>query len=191
MRFASWELRTSILLIAFLAGLMGIGVSLISSTLERKAAYASILGKHGIVALRMIGPDWYRDLMKRFGADDSSFYSLTRIGFGPPNQGYDQETPFRDGDLDSLTGTLVYYSDALRELSLSGSLITDRGIANLPRLPKLKLLILDDTRITDDVIPYLERFPSLVEVSVKRSRISKDGLREMARRLPNCKVQGQ
>jgi hypothetical protein len=190
MKLFRWRIRTSIILIALLAGLMGIGTSLRSAALDRKEAIATINRKHGTYAIRITGSAWSRELMKRFGADDTSFYNLTRINFGPRNAGYDSETPFRDGDLEEMAGTLSGFPD-LRELDLTDSKVTDRGIANLPRLPKLKLLILEGTRITDDVIPYLQRFPSLTKISVIGTKVTRSGLREIHRRCPTCEIQSQ
>ena len=166
---------------------MGIGASLRSSALKRKEAITAIDRKHGTFAIRITGPAWYRELMKRFGTDETSFYNLTRINFGPHNSGYDGETPFRDGDLDEMAGILVGFPD-LREMDLTKSKVTDRGIANLPPLPKVKLLVLDGTRVTDDVIPYFQKFPSLTEVSVIGTAVTKSGLREIIRRYPTCNV---
>ena len=185
---ARLSLRTALGLIAVLGILFGIGAALRTEALNRKYAITAIDRKHGTYGVRISGPAWYRKLMKRFGGDDTSFYEPTRISFGPGNSGYDPETPFRDGDLDALAEPLARFAGVIELLDLRGSLVTDRGIASLPPLPRLKILRLEDTRVSDEVTPYLQRFPSLIEVWVGRTAVTGRGVSEIQRRCPGCLV---
>ena len=51
-----------------------------------------------------------------------------------------------------------------------------------------RVLFLSDTRATDEGIALLESMPSLEHVHVKRTRVTREGLRSLKESLPNCRV---
>jgi hypothetical protein len=76
-----------------------------------------------------------------------------------------------DDDLFQLRPHLLEL-DTVREFALSGTAITDRGLAFLPSLPQLKVLWLNETRISDAGLVTLAKFPQLQSVLVNQTAVS-------------------
>ncbi len=87
-------------LVAMVAVLLAVCVSIRSRALTRQRAIEAVDRLHGTYGFRMIGPAWYRRLSGRAGVNEKSFYDPTRVSFGPGNFGYDPEHPLRDADVE-------------------------------------------------------------------------------------------
>jgi hypothetical protein len=55
----------------------------------------------------------------------------------------------------------------LKELDISSSLITGRGLAHLLKLPKLRTLTLDDRQVDDEALEALKQFHALKDLWIK------------------------
>ena len=61
----------------------------------------------------------------------------------------------------------------------------------MPRLKplvRLKSLWLHDTRVSDAAIPALAQMDGLENLYVYRTNMTIDGVRELKRKLPSCKI---
>jgi hypothetical protein len=90
---------------------------------------------------------------------------------------------FHDADL----GYLVR-SKGLRLVSLIGSGVTSAGLAEFENLPRLRILQLRDTRIDDSAVEHLRKLQSLAELDVFNTDISRAGIAQLARDLPDCQL---
>lgn len=63
----------------------------------------------------------------------------------------------------------------LTTLELRATLISDEGIAHLPKLAKLETLSLRECRLTDEMIPHLLKIKSLVQVDLQYTSLTPDG----------------
>ena len=85
---------------------------------------------------------------------------------------------------------------ALTHLDLYDTQVSDQGLSHLTALPRLEILVLgwtelsDSSPITDASIEHLESMPSLQEVGLYRTQVTKDGVSELEKALPTCKVTG-
>lgn len=66
----------------------------------------------------------------------------------------------------------------LRSLDLSRTRISDAGLANLEPLRHLRELRLDGTALTDACLPHLAKLPNLETVSVTKTKITRNGVRD-------------
>lgn len=188
MKRPRWSLRASLLLIAALGVLMGIGAWLRARLQARADAIEAIDRRHGTYGIRITGPDWYRRLVLRLGGDDRMFYDPIRVSVGPPTPGYDPTRPIRDDDLERLAGVLASFTN-LEVIDIRDPEVSDRGIAALPALPRLMHLRLDGSGVTDDVVGPLDKFPTLKTLTLESTRVTKRGVAEIRRRHPNCEVE--
>jgi Leucine-rich repeat (LRR) protein len=77
----------------------------------------------------------------------------------------------------------------LRELRLSGTAVTSRGLALLQPLPKLERLSLQGCRrLRDDATSTLSTFHHLQWLDLKDSGLNKDAVARVRSALPDCKV---
>jgi internalin A len=77
----------------------------------------------------------------------------------------------------------------LRELNLSGTQVSARGVEKLSRLAKLEKLDLHGAkRIGDDVILHLTALPLLRWVDLKDTGVTGEGVEMLRRALPQCTV---
>jgi hypothetical protein len=104
-------------------------------------------------------PDWIRQL---FG--DDLLFPVSTVWLGPN---------FTDDDLSIIQS---FDSSRLLALNLSGSKITDSGLARLPRMARLRTMGLDNTSITDDGLRHLAKFPNLTYLQMLDVKISDAGL---------------
>src|SRR5689334_11714048 len=111
MRLPRWRLRSAMILVAGIAALLVVCVSLRSRALARLRAIEAVDRLHGTYGIRITGPDWYRRLLSRVGVSEKAFYDPTRVSLGPMNRGYDREHPIRDVDLESLSEHLALFSN--------------------------------------------------------------------------------
>ena len=75
--------------------------------------------------------------------------------------------------------------DAVTLLDLSGTEVTDEGLAHLEKLTGLKTLDLTDTEITDEGLKHLEHLAELRDLRVGETQITGEGLIALVDSLPN------
>jgi hypothetical protein len=77
----------------------------------------------------------------------------------------------------------------LEGLSLQENYFTDRGLAELRNLKRLKSLWVDlgKSDISDAGLSYLEGLPALEELAVQHSRVTADGVEQLKRKVPSLK----
>lgn len=77
---------------------------------------------------------------------------------------------------------------SLEILMIQGGPMTDLGLAELARLPKLRTLSLQDMTISDDGILKLKSCPLLQTINVKNTKVTSAGVTELRKSLPTLKV---
>lgn len=83
---------------------------------------------------------------------------------------------FGDEELAALNGLNAH----IVRLDLSGTAVTDRGLAALASMPNLRVLRLNETRITDAGVSHLRDVPSLQSVSLFRTQVTNASLEHLA-----------
>lgn len=78
--------------------------------------------------------------------------------------------------------------DGVKLLDLSGTQITDAGLAKLDGLKGLETLNLNDTGITDEGLKHLEALQSLTDLRLANTNITNEGLTNLVDKLPNLKA---
>ena len=76
----------------------------------------------------------------------------------------------------------------LKHADICTHLITDEGVRALAGLSELEVLWLTRSRITDASIDVLSRLPALRELNVNYTEITPEGLAELRRLLPQCRI---
>jgi serine/threonine protein kinase len=77
----------------------------------------------------------------------------------------------------------------LRRLDLDNTSIDDRGLAQLGHLPKLASLSLAYTGVSKDGLATLRGLKSLADVSLIGAQVTDDALKNLAKHLPDCRIQ--
>lgn len=85
-----------------------------------------------------------------------------------------------DGNLQKLA-SLPSGKEAVRELKLPGSKVTDAGLKSLPDLPALAELDLSGTQITDDGLAPIANCPALETLALSGTKVTGRGLSEVAK----------
>jgi internalin A len=109
---------------------------------------------------------------------DGSFFKIIRV---------DLPAETTDADLEQFVDYLRRLPQ-LRGLGLSGTKVTDAGLAHLTRLPQLRGLNLRDTNITDAGLERLKDLPNLVWLQVYGTRVTSDGRQDLEEALPNLHI---
>jgi lactate permease len=76
----------------------------------------------------------------------------------------------------------------LRGLHLGGTEVTTEGLREFAPLVQLKELWLHDTRIGNEAIPALGKLTSLESLYVYRTNLTIEGVQELKRKLPGCRI---
>ncbi len=76
----------------------------------------------------------------------------------------------------------------LDRLLLTGTDITDKTIAAICSLPKLRVLTLGSTDVTDECIDDLSKMTTLRDLNVVRTLITKPGAKRLQKQMPDCEV---
>ncbi|MHC4398858.1 MAG: leucine-rich repeat domain-containing protein [Planctomycetota bacterium] len=131
------------------------------------------------------GPEWLRSLL------GEHFFPRAGLAWYPSNAGDEDLVHLRclpGMKTLSLTGTRV--TDAglaevarlhdLGNLHVRGTAITDVGVAQLLALEQLSILSLDYTVVTDEGLQALARLPRLQELSVVDTNVTKEGASRFA-----------
>lgn len=114
---------------------------------------------------QFLGPDWLHDI----------FYVTFAQYDGVPEDGrVTQRTEIGDGDLAE-----IIQLPGLRWLAVSGTAVSDRGVAALSRLP-LERLWLSQTPLTDRGLLSLGQCPSLTHLALEATATSDQGLAAIA-----------
>lgn len=72
----------------------------------------------------------------------------------------------------------------VEELDLSGTAITNAGLARLAELDELRVLDLSNTAVSDEGLEYLAKLTSLVELTLSDTRVSDEGLKKHIPEFP-------
>jgi hypothetical protein len=139
------------------------------------------------------GPNWLRRVV-----GDDFFDSVIVVRFGPAATDAD----FRDlVAFDRLKGLVVDFdqTDAgladlpklnrLKWLNLDHTRTTDAGLIHLARLNRLEWLNLEDTRTTDAGLIHLARLNQLKTLQLKGTRVTDAGCEKLHKALPNLKIE--
>ena len=94
-----------------------------------------------------------------------------------------REGAFTDDDLKALR----FFPD-LDHLDLSGTRITDAGMAHVVRLRRLRLLDLSETAITDAAVPHLTRLTKLWSLSLHGTAVTDAAVENLRLALPRCTI---
>jgi hypothetical protein len=86
--------------------------------------------------------------------------------------------PLGDDDLARLLQKLAALG-TIRELALSGTEVTDAGIAGVGLLIDLRQLWVNETRITDKSLANISRLHRLQNLQLQQTKITDDGLRHL------------
>ena len=78
--------------------------------------------------------------------------------------------------------------EGVKLLDLSGTQVTDEGLAKLKGLKGLETLNLNDTGITDEGLTHLEELKSLTDLRLANTNITNEGLTNLVDKLPNLKA---
>lgn len=79
----------------------------------------------------------------------------------------------------------------LASLKIDNTLLSDEAIRGLSESKSLAFLSLYGTRITDASVPYLSQIKSLKYLTIENTGITADGVRQLARGLPQCTIKSQ
>jgi hypothetical protein len=174
-RWFSFSIKTMLLIMAALS--VGLGIYF-KSFRDRRAAIAAVEDLNGWISYKESGPNWLR----KFVSDEKCFWNPTAVRFDPKH-------PVTDDELQSVISHLMKFDD-LTYLNFDRSQITDTGLAQLlPLANKLESLDIRGTRVSDNGIANLQRLPKLTLLRLKDSAISTDGMETIHKTLPSCKLE--
>lgn len=176
-RWFSFSLKTLLIVMTALAVLLGFFVK---SFRDRRAAIAAIEDLNGSISYQESGPNWLR----KFISDEKYFWNPVAVRFS-------SNDPITDVELQSVMKHVMNFDD-LTYLNFNRSQITDVGLAQLlPLANKLESLDIRSTSVSDDGIAHLKRLPRLTLLRLEDSAISTDGIDEIRKALPSCKLDVQ
>lgn len=84
---------------------------------------------------------------------------------------------------------LGHHLACVLEIDLSGANITDADLVHVSACPAVERLDLSNTRITDNAVARLATLERLRWLKVAATGLTEEGLRNLQRNLPDCKVQ--
>lgn len=73
-------------------------------------------------------------------------------------------------------------------LNLTGTNVTDAGLAPLQGMSGLNVLVISQTGITDAAVPYLKGLQGLGSLDLEGTKISAAGVKELRDALPRCAI---
>jgi hypothetical protein len=114
-------------------------------------------------------------------------------GFGGGDDGDDEPPDQIAGvQLIKVLGGKVQYDNALQqavvEVDLSHTKVTDDNLDVLHEFPKLRVLDLSATRVTDAGLEQVADLTELQQVNLTQTAVSKAGVKKLQRALPNLKI---
>lgn len=155
---------------------------------RNREAIEAIDAVGGTYGVRIQGSKAFLKMAKRLGCDERTFYDVRRLSLGPTNRGYDPRNPVGDEELELLAPHIALFTN-METLDLRDPAITNRGIAALPSLPKVKMIYLYGTGVTDGLAGALRKFPALKTLGLTSTRVTAAGVEEIRRHFPGCKVE--
>jgi hypothetical protein len=87
------------------------------------------------------------------------------------------------------SGKVIQWSTSLQNLDLSGTEVTDAGLAYLRTLPGLRVLELNNTAVSDAGLEQLKGVTSLRFLSVKGTHVGAVGARSLRKALPDLSIE--
>src|SRR5580698_6471849 len=121
----------------------------------------------GNVQLKVVGPQWYTDLV----GQDYAWLLGTPTDFNAPSSSL-KSSDYWLGRLRGMT--------SLQTLGLSDSTITDQSLDVVESLPDLRYLGLNHTAITDAGLKHLRGLPQLEGLDLSETRVTDRGLASLA-----------
>ncbi len=115
------------------------------------------------------------------GVRDADLVGLTTLG--TTRQMNLRGTAIGDAGLASLAAM-----QNLEFLGLTGTNVTDRGLESLQNLNQLRFLTLGQTHVTDAAVDVIGKLPRLEGLNLLGTEISPQGVHELGRKLPNCRI---
>jgi len=89
--------------------------------------------------------------------------------------------------VDDSFADIVVGMKGLKSLSLENCNVTDAGAAKLAAMP-LEELVLTQTAITNAAVKSLAKMTSLKQLSVTKTHFTKEGVEQLRKALPGCKI---
>ncbi len=89
--------------------------------------------------------------------------------------------------VDDSFAAIVAGMKGLKSLSLENCNVTDAGVAKLEAMP-LEELVLTQTAVTDAAVKSLAKITSLKQVTVTKTHFTKEGVEQLRKALPGCKI---
>jgi|SRR5436190_4447146 len=131
------------------------------------------------------GPAWLRKLL-----GDDYFREVYQVSISGPQYDYINETEF--AQLSSLTEVRKLF---LTDIKIATGPhverpLRDSDLAVLRNMRQLDDLLLWGANISDTGLEYLKRFTKLTTLDLRRTKVTPDGVRELQKALPNCKILG-
>jgi hypothetical protein len=162
-----FSLRKLFVAVAILGSLFGFIGGQLRVTIREQRAYRQLC------ALGATGDDWvgWRELFL-----GRNYAPIVEIQI-PPTLDLDKALPLLS-DLDNLEA-----------LDLTGCSIADSHLVSLSSLRTVKSLRLARTGIGDERLPLLTKFDHLRWLYVDGAKMSAEGLRQLQRDLPDCRIE--
>lgn len=149
-------------LLSLLLAIVGVAWFSISYRFQQVTeALRTIRAANGIIQIEDGGPDWLRSVI-----GDSRMILFDRV----------VRIDFHDAKCDDRMLRFVGEFTDLRELNLSSTGITDRGLDHLHGLRHLTRLHLRDTNVTDEGLSHLASLDGLDLLALSRTSITDAGL---------------
>jgi hypothetical protein len=101
---------------------------------------------------------------------------------------------FNDEDLRqilALRDQLEAYDSPISILDLSGTSVTDDGVAELKRVQSLQFCFLDNTTVTDNSVDSLAELPNLKVLSFSSTQVTPQRLQRLKRERPKLSIEPQ
>jgi hypothetical protein len=178
-RWFQFSLRGFLIAVTVFAGWLGWKIDRVRRHREAIRAVDAFGAGYGV---RIDRSKTFLAMAKRLGYDEQTFYDVDRLSLG-----HDPKTPVDDETLESLAGHIALFTD-MYDLTLRGPAITNRGVAALPHLPKVKSLFLEGTCVSDGLGETLQRFPRLKMLDLTKTGVTAAGVEDIQRRFPDCMI---
>ena len=76
----------------------------------------------------------------------------------------------------------------LRQLNVSNTLVSDKGLKHLNGLTNPHILLLENTQISDGGLKHLCGLKTLSLLSLENTQVTKEGVIELQKALPDCEI---
>jgi hypothetical protein len=169
-----FSLRTLLVLMTVLAIWLGLYAKRLR---DRRDAILAIDQMDATIGVQTRGPTWLRPVFR----DERYFWDVGAVAFPATRR-------LTDDDLHQLMNYLDRFN-AVNQLKLSGSQITDAGLESLAQVSDtLIILDLKDTAVSDRGVMHLKRLKALRDLFIRGTNISEAGVSDLQQELPNCTI---